>query len=82
MKILNLIILLLSLSSCSNWMYKDIQYERCEKLEKIHVHFFHHETSQWSCLEMEDGNYTIMENVRIKYRVDKKGKVTKVKLIK
>lgn len=76
------IFVILLLSSCSNWMYKDIQYERCEKLEKIHVHFFHHETSQWSCLEMEDGNYTIMENVRIKYRVDKKGKVTKVKLIK
>jgi len=77
-----LIFVLLFLTSCSNWKYKDIQYERCEKLEKIHVHFFHHEIREWSCLEMDDGTYTIMENVRIKYKTDKNGKVTKVKLIK
>jgi hypothetical protein len=82
MKFLITIILLLFLSSCSNWIYKDIQYESCGKLEKIHVHFFYHETSEWSCLEMEEGDYVILDNVKIKYKTNKKGKITKVKLVK
>jgi len=82
MKILLLILLSLLLFSCSNWKYKDIEYERCGKVEKIHVHFFHHQTSEWSCLEIEEGEYTIEDTFRIKYTTDKKGKVTKVKLIK
>lgn len=82
MKILNLIILLLSLSSCSNWMYKDIEYQRCEELEKIHVHLYHHDSCEWYCLYLEEAEYTIEDTFRIKYKTDKKGKVTKVKLIK
>lgn len=82
MKIFKLIILLLFLSSCSSWMYKDIQYERCEYLEKIHVHLYHHDSCEWYCLNMEEVEYTIEDSFRIKYKTDKKGKVTKVKLIK
>jgi len=33
-----LFFLSLFLVSCSNWKYKDISYERCEYLEKLHVH--------------------------------------------
>jgi len=31
---------------------------------------------------MEEGEYTIEDTFKIKYKTDKKGKVTKVKLIK
>lgn len=82
MKTLISIILLITLSSCSNWMYKDIQYERCENLEKIHVHLYHHDTCEWYCLNLEEGEYTIEDSFKIKYKTDKKGKVKKVKLVK
>ena len=70
------------LTSCSNWKYKNIDYERCVQLEKVHVHLYHHDTCEWYCLNMEEGEYTIEDSFRVKYRTDKKGKVTKVKLIK
>ena len=82
MKILNLIILLLLLSSCSNWNYKDITYLRCGKLKEVHVHLYHHDSCEWYCLNMEEGDYTIEDSFRIKYKTDKKGKVKKVKLVK
>jgi len=75
-------VLLLTLLSCSNWMYKDIQYERCEHLEKIHVHLYHHDSCEWTCLNMEEGEYSYDDSFRIKYKTDKKGKVTKIKLVK
>jgi len=74
--------LLVLLTSCSNWKYKDIEYEHCLQLEKVHVHLYHHDTCEWYCLNMEEGEYTIEDTFRIKYTTDKKGKVTKVKLIK
>ena len=77
-----LIFVLLFLTSCSNWMYKEIGYERCENLQKLHVHLYHHDSCEWYCLNMEGGEYTIEDSFKIKYKVDKKGKVTKVKLIK
>jgi hypothetical protein len=77
-----IIFVLLFLTSCSNWKYRDIEYERCVQLEKVHVHLYHHDTCEWYCLNMEEGEYTIEDSFRVKYRTDKKGKVTKVKLIK
>jgi len=68
--------------SCSNWQYKDITYDRCQHMEKIHVHFYHHQTCEWSCLNMEEGDYTYEDVFRIKYKVNNEGKITKVKLIK
>jgi len=82
MKILNLIILLLLLSSCSNWMYKDIEYERCENLEKIHVHLYHHDSCEWHCLNLEEENGVFLDTFRMKYKTNRKGEITKVKLIK
>ena len=82
MKILNLIILLLLLSSCSNWMYKDIEYERCENLEKIHVHLYHHDSCEWHCLNLEEENGVFLDTFRMKYKTTRKGEITKVKLIK
>jgi hypothetical protein len=57
-------------------------YERCVDIKRIHVHFYYHKTCEWSCLEMEEGRYTYQDSVRIKYKTDKEGKITKVKLIK
>ena len=70
------------ITSCSNWQYKDINYERCEYLEKLHVHLYHHDSCEWYCLNFEEGDYTYEDSFRIKYKTDKKGKVKKVKLVK
>jgi hypothetical protein len=82
MKILNLIILLLLLSSCSNWIYKDIEYERCENLEKIHVHLYHHDSCEWHCLNLEEENGVFLDTFRVKYKTNRKGEIIKVKLVK
>jgi hypothetical protein len=82
MRILTSIILLLYLPSCSNWAYKDIQYDYCVSLEESHIHFYNHNFKEWSCLNIEKGKYIIKDSFRIKYKTDKKGKVKKVKLIK
>jgi hypothetical protein len=82
MKILNLIILLLSLSSCSNWQYKEFTYLRCKKMEKIHVHLYYHETCDWVCLDLDDDYRIVVDTAKIKYKTDKEGKIKKVKLIK
>lgn len=81
MKFLYLLLLLI-LTSCSNWNYKKIEYERYENLEKIHVHLYHHDSCEWHCLNIEEGNYIIEDSFRIKYKTDKKGIIKKVKLIK
>lgn len=70
------------LTSCSNWKYKEIEYERKVNLESIHVHLYHHDSCEWYCLNMEEGEYSYEDTFKIKYKTDKKGKVTKIKLIK
>ena len=77
-----IILAVLFLTSCANWKYKDVEYESCKNLEKIHVHLYHHDSCEWYCLNLEEGEYTIEDKFRIKYKTDKKGKVKKVKLIK
>jgi hypothetical protein len=77
-----LIFLLVSLSSCSNWNYKDVTYLRCGKLKEIHVHLYQHDSCEWNCLYMKEENGIFVDTFRVKYKTDKKGKVTKVKLIK
>ena len=76
------VFLLLTLTSCSTWKYKEIEYEHAEYLEKIHVHLYHHDSCEWYCLDMKEGEYMIEDNFKIKYKTDKKGKVKKVKLVK
>jgi hypothetical protein len=77
-----IILAVLFLTSCANWKYKDVEYESCKNLEKIHVHLYHHDSCEWHCLNLEEGEYTIEDKFRIKYKTDKKGKVKKVKLVK
>jgi hypothetical protein len=77
-----IILAVLFLTSCANWKYKDVEYESCKNLEKIHVHLYHHDSCECHCLNLEEGQYTIEDKFRIKYKTDKKGKVKKVKLVK
>jgi len=77
-----IILAVLFLTSCANWKYKDVEYESSKNLEKIHVHLYHHDSCEWHCLNLEEGEYTIEDKFRIKYKTDKKGKVKKVKLVK
>jgi uncharacterized protein YxeA len=79
---LKMLLLLLITTSCSNWKYKNVEYERCEYFEKQHVHLYHHDSCEWYCLNFEEGNYTFEDTFKIKYKTDKKGKVKKVKLVK
>jgi hypothetical protein len=77
-----LLILLLLLTSCSNWNHQRVQYLKCKKLDEIHVHLYHHDNCEWNCLHLNE-QYTIMvDTFKIKYRVNRKGEVTRVKLIK
>ena len=77
-----IILAVLFLTSCANWKYKDVEYESCKNLEKIHVHLYHHDSCEWYCLNLEEGKYTIEDSFRIRYKTDKKGKIKKVKLVK
>jgi hypothetical protein len=77
-----IILLSIFLVGCSNWKYKDVEYERCVYLESIHVHFYRHETCEWSCLNMDEGLYTFTDSFRVKYKTNKEGEVKRIKLIK
>jgi len=77
-----LIFVLLVLTGCSNWQYKDLTYLRCDKTERIHVHLYYHETCDWVCLDMDNDYRIVVDTARIIYKTNKKGKVKKVKLIK
>jgi hypothetical protein len=80
MKNILIIIVIVFLTGCSNWRYKDITYHRYQHLEKLHTHFYDHETCEWSCLNMEEGNYTYEDIVRVKYKMNKKGRKVTCKL--
>jgi hypothetical protein len=80
-KILCIFVVML-LVSCSNWQYKDITYLKCEKIGKIHVHLYYHETCDWVCLDMDDDYRIVVDTARITYKTNKKGEIKKVKLVK
>ena len=77
-----LILVLLFMTSCSNWQYKEFTYLKCKKLDEIHVHLYHHDSCEWSCLDLDEQNAMLVDTFRIKYKTNKKGEVTKVKLVK
>lgn len=82
MKNILYIFVIMLLVSCSNWQYKIMTYDRCVSIDRIHVHFYHHETCEWSCLDLETGEYYYKDSVRIKYKINKECEINKVKLIK
>lgn len=76
------IFVLVIITSCSNWQYKDITYLKCKKIERIHVHLYYHESCEWNCLELDENYGIVVDTFRIKYRTNKEGNIKKVKLIK
>lgn len=77
-----LIFVLLFLTGCANWNHIDVPYFRCEKLDELHVHLYNHETCEWRCLYMEEDKRICVDTFNVKYKTNKKGVITKVKLIK
>lgn len=75
-------IISITLVSCSNWRYQTVPYLRCGNLDEIHVHFYNHETCESSCLFLEEKNHIFVDRFKVKYKIDKKGKVKKAKLVK
>jgi hypothetical protein len=76
------IILLTLLVSCSNWKEIKIPYDKELYLEKLHVHFYDHNTCEWSCLVMEEGVYCIDDTLKLNVKKNKIGEIKKVKLLK
>ena len=76
------IFVLLLLTSCGNWKEIDIPYDKELYLETLHVHFYDHNTCEWSCLVMEEGLYCVDDTLKMNVKKNKIGEITKVKLIK
>ena len=82
MKNILYIFIIILITSCSNWQYKDVTYLRCKKLDKIHVHLYYHETCEWNCLNIDNEYFLVVDTTRIIYKTNKEGKIKKVKLLK
>jgi len=76
------IILVLLLVSCGNWKEIKIPYDKELYLEKLHVHFYDHNTCEWSCLVMDEGVYCVDDTLKLSVKKNKIGEIKKVKLIK
>jgi uncharacterized protein YceK len=81
MKNIIFIFVLLLLTGCSNWRHQNITYLKCKKLNEIHVHLYHHDSCEWSCLHLDEQYVILVDTFKVKYKVNKKGEVTKVKLV-
>ena len=82
MKSILFILPILMLMGCSNWQYQDIQYLKCKKLDEIHVHLYHHDNCEWNCLHLGEQRIIVVDTFRVKYMLNLKGDVTRVKFIK
>jgi hypothetical protein len=76
------IFIVLLLTSCGNWKYVEIPYDKELYLEKLHVHFYDHNTCEWGCLVMDEGVYTLEDTLSLNVRRNSKGEIIKVKLVK
>jgi hypothetical protein len=76
------IILVLLLVSCGNCKEIKIPYNKELYLEKLHVHFYDHNTCEWSCLVMDEGVYCVDDTLKLSVKKNKIGEIKKIKLIK
>ena len=72
---------LLLLYSCGQWKEVKVPYQKELYLEKIHVHFYDHNTCEWSCLEMNEGVYCLDDTLNLKIKKNKIGEIKKVKIL-
>ena len=82
MKSILYIFVLILLTSCSNWQYKEFKYLNCKKIERIHVHLYYHDSCEWNCLNLDETYVIVVDSAKIKYKLDKEGEIKKIKLIK
>lgn len=82
MKNILYIFVLTLLTSCSNWEYKEFTYLKCKKIEKIHVHLYYHDSCEWNCLSLDERYVIVTDTAKVKYKLNREGKIKKVKLIK
>jgi hypothetical protein len=76
------IILVLLLVGCGNWKEIKIPYDKELYLERLHVHFYDHNTCEWSCLVMDEGVYCVDDTLKLSVKKNKIGEIKKVKLVK
>jgi hypothetical protein len=76
------IFLLLLLTGCGNWKEIEVPYDKELYLEKLHVHFYDHNTCEWSCLVMDEGVYCVEDTLKLSVKKNKIGEIKKVKILK
>lgn len=75
------LISLLLLNSCVQWKEVKVPYEKELYLERIHVHFYDHNTCEWSCLDMDGGVYCLDDTLNLKIKKNKLGEIKRVKVL-
>ena len=76
------IFVFLLLVSCGNWREIKVPYDKELYLEKLHVHFYDHNTFEWSCLVMDEGIYCVDDTLKLSVKKNKIGEIKKVKILK
>ena len=76
------IILLSLLTGCGNWKEIEVPYDKELYLEKLHAHFYDHNTCEWSCLVMDEGVYCVEDTLKLSVKKNKIGEIKKVKILK
>jgi hypothetical protein len=77
-----IIFVVLLLTGCGNWKEIEVPYDKELYLEKLHVHFYDHNTCEWSCLVMDEGIYCVDDTLKLSVKKNKIGNITKVKIVK
>lgn len=84
MRMYKLIILItvLILTSCKNWCVIETKTNKTVTIEQTHIHFYNYDLNEWSCLDLDGGEYEYVEIERYKCWLNKKNLITKAKQIK
>jgi hypothetical protein len=77
-----LIFVLLLIYGCGQWKEVKIPYESEKYCENLHVHFYDHNTCEWSCLDMDEGIYCVDDTLNLRVKKNNLGEVKKVKIVK
>ena len=67
---------------CGQWKEVQIPYESEKYCETLHVHFYDHNTCEWSCLDMDEGIYCVDDTLNLRIKKNNLGEVKKVKIVK
>jgi hypothetical protein len=68
------LIIALGLTSCSKWTTVMLVSEETKELDPIHVHLYHHQDREWSCLNLSDTSIQVTDTLIVRYRKTMFGK--------